>query len=90
MSARLLPRPLFSETSDCLAKKYLSRAVLEKLTRLKTDSGFTLLQALASGIKNPDSSIGLYAGDAQSYDLFASLFDPIIHDYHSFSKKSNS
>ena len=29
-----------------------------------------------------DSGVGIYAPDAESYTLFAPLFDPIIDDYH--------
>ncbi|MFH2091469.1 MAG: phosphagen kinase [Pseudomonadota bacterium] len=71
--------------SKSLTGKYLSKPLKKQLSPLKTDSGFTLAKAIASGLKNPDSAIGLYAGDAQSYDLFAPLFDPIIDEYHQFS-----
>ncbi|MCW8892979.1 MAG: phosphagen kinase, partial [Deltaproteobacteria bacterium] len=40
-----------------------------------------------SGVANQDSSIGVYAGDAESYRLFAGLFDPIIDEYHGFKQK---
>lgn len=70
------------QQSDSLAKKYLTERVYKQLRHRKTASGFTLARALRSGIKNPDSSIGIYAGDAESYSTFASLFDPVILDYH--------
>lgn len=74
--------PVFPPASRSLAKKYLTASVFEQLGSLKTLSGFTIDQAIASGIANPDSSIGIYAGDAASYTLFAPVFDPIIQDYH--------
>jgi creatine kinase/arginine kinase len=52
----------------------------------RTDSGFTLEQAIKSGRQHPDSAIGIYAGDAQSYKLFSAVFDPIIFEYHKVSK----
>ncbi len=76
----------FPENADCLAKKHLTPFLKQTLGPLKTPSGFTLAQAIASGIKNPDSDIGLYAGDAQSYDVFSPLFDAIINEYHNISK----
>ncbi len=76
---------VFPEGSTALAKKYLSQNILDYLEHKKTGSGFTLKKAIASGIKNPDSEIGLYAGDAQSYYLFAPLFTPIIQAYHNGS-----
>ena len=78
-------RPVFDPTSRCLAKKYLTPSCLKALGHLKTDTGFSLETAIASGIKNPDSHIGLYAGDSQSYTVFARLFDPVIQDYHGIS-----
>lgn len=68
--------------SDSLVKKHLSAALFDRLKGQKTTSGFTLSHALASGIKNPDSHVGIYAGDAQSYEVFAPLLDLIIEDYH--------
>lgn len=29
-----------------------------------------------------DSGVGVYAPDAEAYELFHELFDPIIQDYH--------
>lgn len=29
-----------------------------------------------------DSSVGIYAPDADAYKVFADLFNPIIEDYH--------
>ena len=34
------------------------------------------------GVANPDSGIGVYAPDYESYSIFSALFDPIIDDYH--------
>ena len=34
------------------------------------------------GVENLDSGIGVYAPDAEAYDVFAPLFDPIIEEYH--------
>jgi len=70
--------------SDCksLLKKYLTRDVLDKTKGLKTAMGATLLDVVQSGIENLDSGVGIYAPDAESYNLFAPLFNPVIEDYH--------
>ncbi|MDA3918634.1 MAG: phosphagen kinase [Deltaproteobacteria bacterium] len=75
---------VFPEKSKCLAKKYLFPAVYKLLEHKETGSGFTLLKAINSGIKNVDSSIGIYAGDSMSYNTFALIFDPAIREYHDF------
>jgi len=75
---------LFPGNSTCLVKKYLTKTLYKKLKNKATQSGYMLKHAIASGIANPDSKIGIYAGDAESYDTFAQLFDPIIADYHAY------
>lgn len=73
---------IFPAESTSLAKKQVSPTIWTAFENRATDSGFTLARAIASGLKNPDSAIGIYAGDAQSYDLFSPVFDPIIREYH--------
>jgi protein-arginine kinase len=50
----------------------------------KTSSGFTLSDVVRSGVENPDSGVGCYAPDAESYQVFAPFFDRIIKIYHSY------
>jgi creatine kinase/arginine kinase len=69
-----------------LMKKYLTDEVYGELKSLKTKNGYTLDMAINSGLKNPDSSIGIYAGDEESYELFGDIFNPIIEEYHGFSQ----
>ncbi len=73
---------MFSETSRSLAAKFLTPAMFDRLSGRKTATGFTLARAIQSGQKNHDSSIGIYAGDAESYTLFREIFDPVITTYH--------
>ena len=77
--------PKFPEDCTSLLCKYLTPEVFEALKDKKTSYGFTLEQAINSGVQNPDSSIGVYAGDKESYTLFKLLFDPIIEAYHGFT-----
>ena len=41
------------------------------------------------GVANLDSGCGVYAPDAESYQLFAPLFNPIIEDYHNGFKPTD-
>jgi len=79
--------PNFTKEHKSLMAKYLTKEVFEKLKDLKTTNNFTLEKAIKSGIDNPDSGIGVYAGDVESYTLFGALLDPIIQEYHGFSKE---
>lgn len=74
--------PIFSVESTSLARKHLTESIFNALKNKKTPNGFSLPMALASGIKNHDSGIGIYAGDAESYGVFSALFSPIIEEYH--------
>jgi creatine kinase/arginine kinase len=77
-----MPLPVFPENCDSLLKKHLTEATWKALADKKTASGFTFQQAIRSGVEQPDSSVGIYAGDEESYHLFASVINPIIQDYH--------
>ncbi len=79
--------PRFSPDCHSLLCRFLTPEVFEALANKKSVYGFTLKQAIASGVANPDSSIGVYAGDEDSYRVFAPLFDPIIEAYHGFGKE---
>ncbi|QOP46565.1 arginine kinase [Sulfurimonas paralvinellae] len=78
--------PNFPKDCKSLLCKYLTPKIFEVLKDKKTPNGFTLQQAINSGVKNIDSGIGVYAGDKESYDVFAPLFDPIIKEYHGFDR----
>ncbi len=76
--------PNLPEDCTSLLCKYLTPEVFEELKDKTTSNGFTLKQAINSGVMNIDSGIGVYAGDEESYSTFAPLFDKIIEDYHGF------
>lgn len=44
---------------------------------------------ISLGVENLDSGVGIYAPDAESYTLFAPIFNPIIEDYHEGFKPSD-
>lgn len=74
--------PFFPPENKSLVKKYLTPAVYARLRGKTTKWGFTLDRAIQSAIDNPKSGVGIYAGDEDSYFVFADIFDPIIDDYH--------
>ncbi len=81
--------PHFPENCTSLLCKYLTPTLFEKLRNRKTPSGFTLMQAINSGVQNPESAIGVYAGDEASYEVFSPLFNPIIQEYHGFGHEDH-
>ncbi len=81
--------PAFSEDNHSLLKKYLTPEIYERLRGLTTKNGFDLTRLIHSGVQNEDSSIGVYAGDYESYTLFSELLLPIIYAYHGYSEADN-
>uniref|UniRef100_A0A4D5R960 arginine kinase n=1 Tax=Scolopendra viridis TaxID=118503 RepID=A0A4D5R960_SCOVI len=79
------------DATDCksLLKKHLTKEVFEKTKVLKTAMGATLMDICQSGFANLDSGVGVYAPDAESYTLFADLFNPIIEEYHGGFKSTD-
>ncbi len=69
-----------------LLTKYLTPELEQMLKDRVTPHGVTLEDIARSGRMNPDAKIGVYAGDAESYDeaYFAPLLDQVIADYHGF------
>ena len=78
--------PDFPVDCNSLLKRCLTPALYQRLKVRTTSNGWSLQQMIRSGIANPDSRVGVYAGDAESYTLFADLFDLIIAAYHGFSR----
>lgn len=72
------------QNPDMLMKKHYTQEVKELLMGKTTSHGWTAEKSVQSGIDNPDSSIGVYAGDPESYTLLADLFDPVIREYHKY------
>lgn len=64
-----------------LTEKYLPKDVWRMLS-IRTSFGSTIYDCVRSAVYHPDSNVGLYAPDPESYDTFAEVFHPVIADYH--------
>ncbi len=69
---------------NMLMKKYYTPEVRRILGNAVPSNGWTVEKAVQSGLDNPDSSIGVYAGGPESYTALAPLLDPIIKEYHKY------
>jgi len=74
--------PDFTPENHSLVAQKLTPEIYAALKEIKTPHDFTLDQAINSALLNPDSAIGIYAGDEASYTLFSPIFEPIIEAYH--------
>jgi len=77
------------KSKHSLVAKYVTEPLWEKLSRAKTKtSGFTLSKAIACAVEFDNQHCGIYAGDWDSYKVFADVFDPLIQEYHGISADS--
>ena len=55
----------------------MTQDVWDKLKDTKDSFGCTLGHIINSGVRNEDSSIGVYAGGPETYTVFAPLLDKV-------------
>jgi len=71
--------------SNCMSN-HLTEELYNKLKAKLTSNGVTLDKCIRTGIENPGhpaiKTVGLVAGDVESYEAFAELFDPVISERH--------
>jgi len=80
--------PTFPEGTKSLLSKHLTQAVWDECKDMTDEHGTSFKRCILSGCQNVDSGIGCYASSHQSYNQFASLFDPIILEYHGHEKSA--
>merc|ERR1711881_46150 len=74
------------KSKHSLVAKYVTKPIWDKLSGAVTKtSGFSLSQAIACAVQFDNQHCGIYAGDWDSYKVFADVFDPLIQDYHGIS-----
>merc|ERR1711878_83379 len=84
-TAMSAPFPEIKSTHSLVAK-YVTKPLWDKLSSVATaTSGFTLAKAIACAVEFDNQHCGIYAGDWDSYKVFAGVFDPIIQEYHGIS-----
>jgi len=76
-------KDMFKPENPSLVAKHVSQEIYDKLKNKQSAGvGYTLQNAIQSGVDNQDSGVGIYAGDEDCYHTFAAAFDPVIEDYH--------
>merc|ERR1712136_377132 len=84
--------PDFSKHKNYLAK-HLTVELYKKLRATPTPNGYTIDQAIQTGVDNPGHpfimTVGCVAGDEESYEVWSDLFDPVISDRHNGYSKTD-
>lgn len=77
--------PNLSDHNNFMAK-CLTKKIYDTLSKRNTEKGFTIDQAIQTGVDNPGHpfimTVGCVAGDEESYQVFSELFDPVIAARH--------
>ncbi|KAJ8380670.1 hypothetical protein SKAU_G00014480 [Synaphobranchus kaupii] len=77
--------PDLRKHNNCMATA-LTPSVYARLRDKVTPNNWTLDQCIQTGVDNPGhpfiKTVGMVAGDEESYEVFADLFDPVIKDRH--------
>lgn len=76
--------PVLTPKHTSLMAQHLSRDIYDKLSDRATSSGYTLDQAIQTGIDTPHLGVGVVAGDEQSYETFKEMMDPVIEGWHGY------
>lgn len=76
--------PVFTPKHRSLMAKCLTKEHYEKLRGLSSSKGYTLDQAIQTGIENAHLGVGIVAGDEECYTLFKDVLDPVIEGWHGF------
>ncbi|TRY54847.1 hypothetical protein DNTS_001808 [Danionella cerebrum] len=77
--------PDLRKHNNCMAS-HLTPALYSKLCDKATPNGYTLDEAIQTGVDNPGhpfiKTVGMVAGDEESYEVFADLYNPVIKERH--------
>jgi len=76
--------PRFTSQHKSLMAKVLTQEVFDKLKDLKSCKGYTLANAIMTGVVTPHLGVGCTAGDEECWDLFKDLYYPIIKGWHGY------
>ncbi|KAG9353584.1 hypothetical protein JZ751_011704 [Albula glossodonta] len=77
--------PDLRKHNNCMASA-LTPAIYAKLRDKLTPNNWSLDQCIQTGVDNPGhpfiKTVGMVAGDEESYEVFSDIFDPVIKDRH--------
>lgn len=76
--------PNFTDEHKSLMSKVLTPELFEKLQDVRSNKGFTLSNAIMTGVVTPHLGVGVTAGDEQCWELFKDLYYPVIKGWHGY------
>lgn len=76
--------PKFTEKHKSLMAKTLTQELFEKLKDVRSSKGYTLSNAIMTGVVTPHLGVGTTAGDEECWEAFKDLYYPIIQGWHGY------
>jgi creatine kinase len=76
--------PTFTPQHKSIMSRVLTKELFEKLKNVKSSKGYTLSNAILTGVVTPHLGVGATAGDEECWDLFKDLYYPIIKEWHGY------
>jgi creatine kinase len=77
-------RPNLGPEHKSLMAKFLTPELFEKLKNVKSSKGYTISNAIQTGVVTPHLGVGCTSGDEECWDLFKELYFPIIKGWHGY------
>lgn len=70
--------------------KTLTPELFDKLKGLKTSKGYSLSNAIQTGVVTPHLGVGCTAGDEECWELFKDLYYPVIKGWHGYDANTQT
>jgi len=67
-----------------LMAKYVTPELFNSLKDKKSAKGYTISNAIQTGVVTPHLGVGCTAGDEECWDLFKDLYYPVINGWHGY------
>jgi len=82
--------PGFTDAHKSLMAKTLTPELFEKLKDVKSDKGYTLSNAIMTGVVTPHLGVGCTAGDEDCWTAFKDLYYPVIKGWHGYDAETQT
>ncbi|CAM9312790.1 unnamed protein product, partial [Ectocarpus fasciculatus] len=80
--------PAFTDKHKSAMARHLTQEVFDKLKDAKSEKGYTLSNAIMTGVVTPHLGVGATAGDEECWEVFKDLYYPIIKDWHGYDAET--
>lgn len=84
-------KPEFTEKHISLMSKHLTPEVFAEMKAAgATPKGYTISRAIQTGVMTPHLGVGITAGDEFSWEMYKTIFYPIIKGWHQFDPETQN